>query len=552
MVGKLEGIDSMGNYIFSEREKEELLRQLNAASLLFPQFGLSEEDNRLVLLGQGGFSSVYEMYSTKHPEQKYALKVMGFEENNISSEEFENTTDIQWIMKKNCPYIVRIIASRQLWFEVNEEGTIIDVFGEDQQNYWKNGFILRFILMDKEQKIFEKDRFGKGGLKREELASEKEVVELGLQIGNALLKMHNMDCIHRDIKLENIFWDEEECIYELGDFGISKMAENGEAETIAYTDGYGAPEVRSLVIDKYDARADMYSFGVSLYLLLNDLKFPGSSGYYPRKEIQYDPEVIWPAPAHASEGLTRIIRKMCSYYSENRYNNMAEALEELYLYAENENIRVDEGLVEAIEEDTLTFNSKMLEAGETKIQKLFHGPERFSKAEVKLIKKENMKVLGFYNVIYVIILTTLITVWFTGIVTEKKPFETIFFLLLPFMLMGQAVFLKIRDFSKVFGLIILALIGLSIYDSGFTPQHLTMIIVMLIRFSNLDIAVGLGTIFWMIIERTGVFPFLDIIKKYNLSWIVLVLIIVVIGIHIYHILTVAKELNDFEEGNKKQ
>ena len=48
-----------------------------------------------------------------------------------------------------------------------------------------------------------------------------------------MLVIHNSGYLHRDIKLENIFWDEESRQYKLGDFGIAKYIGDGDAETKA-------------------------------------------------------------------------------------------------------------------------------------------------------------------------------------------------------------------------------------------------------------------------------------------------------------------------------
>ena len=162
----------------------------------------------------------------------------------------------------------------------------------------------------------------------EQLCDEKEVLKFAVQIGQAIKTVHENKVLHRDIKLENIFWDKETDSYKLGDFGIAKLVENGNAQTIVYTEGYGAPEIKKRLKDSYDATVDIYSFGISLYLLLNKLRFPGSEGYYVNR-IQYDPTFIFPAPENASEMMTRMIRKMCSYYKEERYQTMAEVLETL-------------------------------------------------------------------------------------------------------------------------------------------------------------------------------------------------------------------------------
>ena len=161
--------------------------------------------------------------------------------------------------------------------------------------------------MEKLNNIISKDKFGNVKLLKNDLETEDEVVNFAKQVGSALLITHNNNFLHRDVKLENIFWDEELQQYKLGDFGEAKYVENGNAETVIFTDGYGAPEIDKRLQGSYIATADIYSFGVTLYLLLNDLRFPGSNSYR-TNSIQYDKDFVFPAPIHASKDMARLIR----------------------------------------------------------------------------------------------------------------------------------------------------------------------------------------------------------------------------------------------------
>ena len=101
---------------------------------------------------------------------------------------------------------------------------------------------------------------------------------------SCLLYIHNKGIIHRDIKLENLFMDDNFNI-KIGDFNISALIniESAENFTNDYeemdqmlsrnsyggTPGYMAPEVNVKDKDKrkYDQRADVFSMGISFFEL---------------------------------------------------------------------------------------------------------------------------------------------------------------------------------------------------------------------------------------------------------------------------------------------
>ena len=125
------------------------------------------------------------------------------------------------------------------------------------------------------------------------------------------------------MKLENIFYSPEKKQYKLGDFGIARVTEDGMASSIAMTKGYGAPEVVR-ERDLYDNTADIYSYGMMLYLLWNHLRFPDSEGYYSNFSRQYCDGYVLPRPDGGSDELYEILKKMCAYDPGDRYQSMEE------------------------------------------------------------------------------------------------------------------------------------------------------------------------------------------------------------------------------------
>ena len=90
------------------------------------------------------------------------------------------------------------------------------------------------------------------------------------QVANGLKTMHEMNIIHRDIKLENVLMMDfsEDAMAKLADFGSSLMLRNEQdfgSKQIG-TMGYFAPEI--LRGEHYGTKADIYSLGALLYALL--------------------------------------------------------------------------------------------------------------------------------------------------------------------------------------------------------------------------------------------------------------------------------------------
>lgn len=512
---------------FNKEYVENVISYLDEHSCLFPQFALKKVNNELKLLGIGGFSSVYEMYNKERKEHSFALKVIGFQKHTVSSVEFWNTGRIQWILCQESKYIMRVLEARELVLIFDENDVVIQVKNATKE-VWEETektLHLQFVLMEKLDELIEKDKFGKVRLLRKELSTRSEVLKLAFEIGQALAMAHTNKCLHRDIKIENIFWDSNEQIYKLGDFGIAKWAEDGNAETIVYTDGYGAPEIERRLYDSYNATADIYSFGITLYLLLNEFKFPGSDGYYPKVEVQYDPDFIFPAPINASEELARIIRKMCAYYANERYQTMNEVFLELAKVLDTEEIDNDAQLFELANVATETYREEKHTKEDGKEIKQREKTRAERKIEQKIIdnlyREDSMKYLGVITIILVLL--------FKGLQPDSSMIMNWLFFVLPLAVLVESLFLCIKEIHLIFGTVIVVLSAFSIYSVGLTIPHIIFILCVLIGCPLLTLAASISTGLWMLLEYTGKLGFLDYIYKWDLGWILLILLLLVVN-----------------------
>lgn len=169
-------------------------------------------------------------------------------------------------------------------------------------------------------------------MRRNVIMTENQVSCLAFQIGNALESMHNIGMLHRDVKVDNIYVDDQGS-YLLGDFGISKQDALGSGSTMAGTQPFIAPEVWNINITnvRYTKTADIYSFGITLYYLLNNNMLPLVKSGMSHNEIdqaifdrlggkRFDP------PANGSARLKDIVMKCCEYEPERRFQSIGEVI----------------------------------------------------------------------------------------------------------------------------------------------------------------------------------------------------------------------------------
>jgi len=118
-------------------------------------------------------------------------------------------------------------------------------------------------------------RFVSGGSLRDRLERTPrleldESITVCAEVGSGLNALHENELIHRDVKPENILFDEQAGgLPKVTDFGLA-VADDRAADELARagTPAYMAPEQVEGASD-LDPRADLYALGVMLYELLS-------------------------------------------------------------------------------------------------------------------------------------------------------------------------------------------------------------------------------------------------------------------------------------------
>lgn len=318
-------------FIWTRDEIEKILIQLDEKGFLFKKYSFTKKDKKLHLLGQGGFALVYEAESKSNTKEEYVIKVIGFGDKNVDSLFFQNSVEAQYDLCLKNEHIVKVYDSLEIFVWLNADNCVTAVQEHDVELNDTECLKLQFIVMEKIDSVLSGGKTTKRKITPDSLArfDEREVIKVAYDIGSALALAHKKNILHRDVKLENIFYDSKKKIYKLGDFGIARTTDDGMASTVTFTKGYGAPEVVSSIEEKYDNTADIYSLGILLFVLLNRLKFPESNSYVVNAKVQYTKGYTLPEPETGSDKLTGIVNKMCRYDPDERYQSMDDVLNDL-------------------------------------------------------------------------------------------------------------------------------------------------------------------------------------------------------------------------------
>ncbi len=166
-----------------------------------------------------------------------------------------------------------------------------------------------------------------------------DVVAVGEDVLTSLEVCEERNIIHRDIKPANLFRSDKG-VYKLGDFGIARDMRAGMGSlSHKGTENYMAPEV--YLGKNYTSNIDIYALGIVLYKLLNKNRLPFmneeklTAGSVERAFQKRNTGEELPKPVESPDTLYEIIKKMCAYNPNERFQTAIEVKKALSEYRQN-------------------------------------------------------------------------------------------------------------------------------------------------------------------------------------------------------------------------
>src|SRR6267143_600095 len=183
----------------------------------------------------------------------------------------------------------------------------------------KSGRVIYFVMKFLRGKPLSSVLAGRGAL------PPAEIRKILVDVGRALAYAHRSGIVHRDVKPDNIMFDEHGQAV-VTDFGIAKAATGGKLTGTGMAIGtphYMSPEqARAQALD---GRSDIYSLGVVAYqCLTGSVPFDGEDSFSIGYKHIMEEVPLPPLETHDKRTLFEIVRKMMAKVPDQRFQNADE------------------------------------------------------------------------------------------------------------------------------------------------------------------------------------------------------------------------------------
>ncbi len=244
-------------------------------------------------IGEGSFGKVYRAWDPEF-ERWVAIKELISRQPGVSKEDYDE-------------YLNRFKLERRIQgrFQHPHIISVYDLVQQDENEYLIEEFVGGGTLRDLIQK--------------EKTLKAEKVVQLGVELCQAIAAAWAEDIVHRDIKPSNILLTEEGHA-RLGDFGVAQMGQMSQRtqsdSSHPGTPAYKSPE-QEMARGYLDERSDIYALGLVLYEAL-------SGALYKRERVPLSrlrPDI--------PKSLERVVMKSLVQNPAERYQHAAEFEEAL-------------------------------------------------------------------------------------------------------------------------------------------------------------------------------------------------------------------------------
>jgi len=253
--------------------------------------------------GRGGMSTVYRAYDPSF-DREVAIKVLPREMMHDPQFRARFEREIKMVAGLEHPAIV----------------PVYDVGEEDGQPY----FVMRFMTGGSLSDLIAKGRI-----------SVYDTAQIIARIAPGLTYAHRKGVIHRDLKPDNILFDDEGDPF-ISDFGIAKLTEatgNLTVSGVIGTPAYMSPEQAQG--HEIDSRSDIYGLGVIVYQMLSGQQ-PYSAdtpmGVVVKHITDPVPEILNMVPSLPID-VDQIIRSSMAKDKTKRYSTAVELAKALNMVA---------------------------------------------------------------------------------------------------------------------------------------------------------------------------------------------------------------------------
>ncbi len=282
----------------------------DGASRLFADGTTIRDRYRVVrLLGLGGFGEVYEVLDELAGGRRSALKLTRLVD-----------ADAQSLETLKAEFSLLASLSHPNLAEVHDFGHIATDVAYFTQS------------------LVSGEPLSSSGLRPD----DPEAIPFWAQLCRALEYLHGRGILHRDVKPSNVLVDRQANKLTLLDFGISRAFGGSDDHRLVGTFAYMPPE--AITAGPLDARADLYSLGITLYRqVMGEVPFRGSAAEVLAQQLSAPvPEL---PESKVKPTVARVIKRLLEKDPGARFASAAEALSAL---AEANGVRPDAEPVESL------------------------------------------------------------------------------------------------------------------------------------------------------------------------------------------------------------